>query len=149
MSRRLAYMMAMGFVLTGLVATLGACGGGETTEVPVSLKEWSITSTVNQVRDGNVRFVVTNDGQFPHEFVIVKSDLGIGALPVVDGKVDQEKVATVDEIEPFGAGETQSKTVDLTPGKYVLLCNIVERPPGEPVKSHYQEGMRAAFVVGD
>jgi uncharacterized cupredoxin-like copper-binding protein len=149
MSRRIAYMMAMGFVLAGLAATLVACGGGETIEVQVSLREWSITSTVNQVKPENVRFVVTNDGQFPHEFVIVKSDLSIEELPVADGKVDEEKVARVDEIEPFGAGETQTKTLDLAPGKYILICNIVERPPGEPIRSHYQEGMRAAFLISD
>jgi uncharacterized cupredoxin-like copper-binding protein len=125
---------------------LTACGGGET-EVKVSLKEWSIAADVAQVEAGKVRFVATNDGTEPHELVIIMSDLSPGALPVVDGKVVEEQVDIVDEIEPFSAGATERKTVELKAGKYVLICNVVERVPGEPVESHYEKGMRTAFVV--
>jgi hypothetical protein len=36
--------------------------------------------------------------------------------------------------------------VNLTPGKYVLLCDIVTREGGE-VESHYREGMHTSFLV--
>jgi hypothetical protein len=101
------------------------------------------------VEPGKVRFVATNDGTEPHELVIIMSDLSAGALPVVDGKVVEEQIDIVDEIEPFAAGATERKTVELKAGKYVLICNVVERVPGEPVESHYEKGMRTAFVVAE
>jgi uncharacterized cupredoxin-like copper-binding protein len=130
-----------------LVIFLTACGGGGAKEVKVSLKEWSVAPEVAQVKPGKVRFVVANDGTEPHELVIIRSDLSPGALPVVEGKVDEEKVDIVDEIEPFAAGTTERKTVELKAGKYLLICNIVEKPPGEAVESHYEKGMRTAFLV--
>ena len=136
--------MALTCVLAGAIS---ACGGGGGTEVKLGLKEWSITAEVAQVKPGKVRFVVANDGTKPHELVIIRSDLSPGALPVVEGKVDEEKVDIVDEIEPFAAGTTERKTVELKAGKYLLICNIVERVPGVPVESHYEKGMRTAFVV--
>ncbi|MPZ50247.1 MAG: hypothetical protein GEU75_13280 [Dehalococcoidia bacterium] len=131
------------------VLLLAGCGGGGVKEVKASLKEWSITPEVSQIESGKVRFVVANDGSEPHELVIIRSDLSSDALPVVDGKVDEERVDIIDEIEPFAAGTTEQKTVDLEAGKYVLICNIVERVPGEPVESHYEKGMRTAFLVTD
>ncbi len=127
-----------------------ACGGsgGPTTDVKVSLKEWSITSDLVTAKAGKVRFVVTNDGKEPHEFVILQTDLAPDALPVVEGKVDEDKTNHIDEIEAFAASKTDTKTIDLKAGKYVFICNIVERPPGQPVLSHYQLGMRVAFTVG-
>ena len=44
-------------------------------------------------------------------------------------------VANTDNIHP---GSIQDLTVDLTPGTYVLLCNL----PG-----HYQQGMYASLTV--
>jgi hypothetical protein len=35
---------------------------------------------------------------------------------------------------------------DLKPGKYALICNLVEIEQGK-LESHYQEGMRAAITV--
>jgi hypothetical protein len=131
------------------VLLLAGCGGDGVKEVKASLKEWSITPEVSQIESGKVRFVVANDGSEPHELVIIRSDLSPDALPVVDGKVDEERVDIINEIEPFAAGTTERKTVDLKAGKYVLICNIVERVPGEPVESHYEKGMRTAFLVTD
>jgi hypothetical protein len=50
----------------------------------------------------------------------------------------------VDEIEEFPVGETQSMTLDLEAGSYVLICNIYDADEQE---AHYQEGMRLAFTV--
>lgn len=131
-----------------LVVFLAACGGGGAREFKVTLKEWSVTPDLAEVSPGKVQFVVTNDGTEPHEMVIIRSDLSPQGLPVVDGKVDEEKVEVVDEIDAFAAGTTERKTVELEAGKYILICNIVENVPGQPVKSHYENGMRTAFLVG-
>jgi uncharacterized cupredoxin-like copper-binding protein len=115
--------------------------------VDVSLKEWSIDVSPAMATKGKVKFEVTNDGSVPHEFVVVKSDLPPTGLPVQNGKVIEEQVNIVDEIEPFAAKTTESITLDLSPGKYLLICNIVETPPGLPVVSHYQNGMVVLFQV--
>ena len=126
-----------------------SCGGGGATEVKVSLKEWSITPNAVRAEPGKVTLVATNEGSEPHELVVIRSDLTPAALPVIDGKVDEEKVEIVDEIEPFAAATTERMTIELTAGKYILICNIVERVPGEPFESHYENGMRTAFTVED
>ena len=54
-----------------------------------------------------------------------------------------EVVARTDELE---AVESQRLHVQLSPGRYNLLCDIVETVQGEPV-SHDAEGMRRTFTV--
>jgi uncharacterized cupredoxin-like copper-binding protein len=141
-SGALTTILAVAFIVA-----LAACGGAKAAEVKVSITEWSITSGVAQISAGKVQFVVANAGKEPHEFVIIKSDLSVDALPVVEGKVDEQRVQLIDEIEPFAGGATEKITVDLKAARYILICNIVEKTPGEPVESHYLQGMRAAFTV--
>ncbi|HEY7466775.1 MAG TPA: hypothetical protein VIB47_08790 [Dehalococcoidia bacterium] len=139
------FVLAVATLVAVLVA---ACGGGdEAQDVSVSLKEWSVTPSLAQVTDGKVKFTVTNDGTIPHEFVVIKSDLPPNGLPVSDGKVIEDEVNLVDEIEAFAAKSTESITLDLSPGKYLLICNVTEQVPGQPVTSHYQNGMTVLFLV--
>jgi uncharacterized cupredoxin-like copper-binding protein len=136
--------------LAGLLTTLlVACGGegGTTTDVTVSLRQWSVEVSRESAPEGKLRFEVSNQGTVPHEFVVVKSDLPPEGLPVQDGRVVEEQVNLVDEIAPFAAGSVETLELDLSPGKYLLICNIVEQPPGQPVTSHYQNGMVAFFLV--
>lgn len=141
------FVIAFGVLTALLVAACGG-GGGKAKDVSVSLKEWSIAATPAEAPEGKVKFSVKNEGTIPHEFVVVKSDLPPTGLPVKDGKVVEEQINLIDEIEPFGAGTTKSITLDLSPGKYLLICNIVEQVPGQPVTSHYQKGMTVFFQVG-
>ena len=138
-------VVAIGVLTALLVAACG--GGGKAKDVSVTLKEWSIAASPEEVPEGKVKFKVANEGSVPHEFVVVKSDLTPTGLPVVNGKVVEDQVNIVDEIEPFAAKTTESIELDLSPGKYLLICNIVETPPGLPVVSHYQNGMAAFFQV--
>ena len=49
--------------------------------------------------------------------------------------------------EEYGlAGDSAPLTVDLWPGHYVLICNIVQTTNGQTV-SHYQKGMVTEFTV--
>jgi hypothetical protein len=72
------------------------------------------------------------------------------SLPVdKDGAFDEGKAATgsvIGEVEGFPAGERCEGTFDLTPGSYILLCNLVETENGK-VESHFKEGMHAKFTV--
>ena len=111
----------------------------DATEVDVRLKEWEITPSETTVNSGQVYFLAQNASPSePHEFVVVKTDAAADALPVVDGRVPEDQIDIVDEIEPFAAGSSASLTLDLEPGHYVFICNIA---------GHYELGMRAAFTV--
>jgi len=125
-------------------------GGGTATTVAVTLQEWSVLPAPESAPAGNVTFEVTNNGpEDVHEFVVLKTDLDPGALPVdANGAVTEEGegIEVVDEIEDVTVGTTQELTVDMAAGKYVLLCNIYDETEKE---AHYTMGMRTAFIVGD
>ena len=118
--------------------------------VNVTLQEWAVIPDLMSVPAGSVTFNATNAGPMdPHELVIVRTDIPAGELPTRDdGSFDEEAdgVEVVDEIEEFDPGTTQSITVDLEPGHYALLCNLVEEEEGE-TEAHYQMGMWIDFEV--
>jgi uncharacterized cupredoxin-like copper-binding protein len=129
-----------------LVATGCSGDGGET--VAVTLQEFAIAADPASVGAGEVTFDAENVGpDDPHELVVFQTDLAPEALPTQEtGAVDEagEGVELIDEIEEFPVGETQSMTLDLEAGNYVLVCNIYDEDEDE---AHYQEGMRLAFTV--
>jgi uncharacterized cupredoxin-like copper-binding protein len=121
---------------------------GGTGTVQVTLQEWAVVPASTSVAAGEVTFQVTNTGpEDVHEFVVLKTDLDPGALPVdANGAVTESGagIEVVDEIEDIPVGETQSLTVTLAAGKYVLLCNVYDETDKE---AHYKMGMRAQFEV--
>jgi hypothetical protein len=120
------------------------------TAVNVTLQEWAVLPDVQSVPAGSVTFNATNAGPMdPHELVVVKTDIPAGELPTrEDGSFDEdaEGVEVIGEIEEFDPGLTQSMTLDLEAGSYVLLCNLVEEEEGE-TEAHYQMGMWVPFEV--
>jgi uncharacterized cupredoxin-like copper-binding protein len=143
-------------------ALLAACGVDEqavsqpastahmSSQVNVSLVEFSVTATPDTVRAGKVLFKAHNDGEEPrHEFIVVRTDLAISQLPTnPDGSFDEEGagVIVIAEIEAVRRHATRTLMLDLEAGHYVLLCNIVEIEDGE-VESHFAEGMHTDFNV--
>ncbi len=139
--RRAVLAVAVGVL--GLV--LAGCGGqteeaGGASAVSVTLADFSISADPQGVPAGSVTFSVSNKGPSEHELVVLRTDLAPDALPVEEGKVEEEAsgIEEVGEVEEFEAGGTESATFDLEPGSYVLICNI----PG-----HYEAGMYLAFEV--
>jgi len=135
-------LMRRGVVMASagaLLLFLSGCGGGG--GVGVTLADFSVTPDESSADAGDVTFDVTNDADQTHEFVVFKTDLPEGDLPTNDeGDVDEEGegLEVVDEIEDIEGGSTESLTVNLDAGSYVLLCNL----PG-----HYRQGMHAGFSV--
>ena len=144
--------------LAVVALAVAACGGGASPSpssaapaggsVAVTLQEWAVVPAASSVAAGDVTFTVTNSGPDDiHEFVVLKTDLAAGALPVDEnGAVTEggEGIEIIGEIEDIPVGETQELEVPLQAGKYVLVCNIWSE---EEQEAHYQEGMRTEFTV--
>lgn len=158
--------MTLGIVVAGALV-LAACGGDESSTstdtgaalpsesnagntVAVSVGEEGPDSmflrlSQDSAAAGPVTFVVTNEGQKVHEFIVIQTDTRAGDFPLLpkaedaDHNFDEDAVGTaIDEIEDIAAGDTQELTVTLDAGHYALVCNI--RP-------HYESGMWADFDV--
>jgi uncharacterized cupredoxin-like copper-binding protein len=128
-------------MILGLVLVTASCSGDDDGGVGVTLADFTVTPDPDSAPAGEVTFDVTNDADQIHEFVVFKTDLAPDQLPTEEGgDVDEagEGVELVDEIEDIEGGSTQSLTVNLDAGKYVLICNL----PG-----HYAQGMHAGFSV--
>jgi uncharacterized cupredoxin-like copper-binding protein len=96
---------------------------------------------VNQTttKSGKVSFKITNTGSVVHEFVIVQTDLAADKLPTTpDGDVDEEKLESPGEQGDLDVGKSADLTVDLKPGRYLLICNL---------PNHYKLGMHTEFTV--
>lgn len=140
--------------MAGAVAALGAfvagCGdddGGQ--DVNVVLGEFVVEADPGSVDAGDVTFKVDNQGGETHELVVVEA-ASANDLPVDDDGAFDEGAFGEDNIlaeaEDIGAGEDEELTLDLEPGTYVLLCNVVEEEDDE-AESHFAEGMHTAFTV--
>lgn len=134
-------------VIAGAVVALAGCGSGEVTDdtvsdgaVVVEVGEWYVRSETSVVAGGTVDFEVDNVGTMPHEFVVVRTDLAPGKIPISGGVFDEgdASIEVIDEIVEWPAGETRQLSLDLVAGDYQLVCNL----PG-----HYGLGMWTAFTV--
>lgn len=118
------------------------CNRGITSDVEVTLNEWSVLAAPSEVNAGPVVFAVKNAGKMAHELVIIKTDLAPGALPVKpDGTVDLAAAGTViDQLRTsqLPPGAQANLDVKLTSGKYVLICNLT---------GHYALGMHTGLTV--
>ncbi len=134
--------------LTIPVLVLAGCGGdkeksassgassGASAGITEEATDFKFSQTDLTAKAGKVKVTLSNQGQAPHEFVVLKTDEAPDALKVKDGRVSED--GSVGEIAETEAGKSASKTFDLEPGKYVFVCNI----PG-----HYGDGMRGQLTV--
>ena len=100
-------------------ATATESANGSVNTVDVELVEWSINMPT-ELPAGETTFVVTNAGEFVHNFEIV-------------GQGIDESLA-----RDINAGESLELTVDLAPGEYDVYC---------PVGNHASQGMELTLTV--
>jgi uncharacterized cupredoxin-like copper-binding protein len=130
--------------------TAGAAGGvtvpTAATGTPVAVTagdksdtEQFLTDVPDTAKAGPVTFTLTNTGTSKkHEMVVLKSDAAIDSLPVDPATNRVSEDASVGEVGETDPGKTGTVTLDLQPGKYILVCNV---------EKHYAQGMRVAFTV--
>lgn len=108
----------------------------------MSTAAMGITIDRSTVKAGEVTFQVKNDStmSMPHEMVVAPTASPDTALPYseANSEVDEGTAGALGEVEEINAGTSGSVTLTLTPGTYVLFCNL----PG-----HYAAGMWTLLTV--
>jgi uncharacterized cupredoxin-like copper-binding protein len=112
------------------------------TDLTAEVKEWTISLSGASTAAGEVTFGLTNGGKIPHEFIVVRSDVGGEALldqiDPATSRLDEASLDAIGEQPEFSPGETKVLTLDLEPGRYVVLCNIA---------GHFGSGMYADLEI--
>ncbi len=145
---RIKLLVATSMFLAVLLAACGAKSPGEqvnmdgSVNVTVSLKGFSIESSVKEFKPGAVyHFTVTNDGQVPHEFMImpVSEHMGMSGMKSME---QWDKIALMmipAEQLPAGATAKADYTFANVPeGNIELVCMT----PG-----HFEAGMHTPIRV--
>jgi uncharacterized cupredoxin-like copper-binding protein len=117
------------------------------TPVAVGLDEWTVVPDTGAVSAGPVSFITENTGAAPHELLVIRAE-SLEALPTdEDGAVDEDALgdAVLGETKFLRSGESDTLTLDLEPGTYALVCNLVKEDV--EIESHYVFGMATEFSV--
>lgn len=149
-------------VAAGLAAAgLGGCGGGNdngsgtTARTPapaapagsaltIKMSEFKFDPKNATAKAGTVKITAPNVGTAEHELVLFKTNRAPGSFKVSGARVDEEAldktpgVTGVGEIADVEPKQTKSASFDLTPGRYVMICNVA---------GHYKSGMYGTITV--
>jgi uncharacterized cupredoxin-like copper-binding protein len=108
--------------------------------VAVSEHDFAISLATSSVPAGNVTLMIANSGPSSHELLAFRTSLADDQLPLgADGRINEDALPKVVDTNTDLAGGTQRKvTAILSPGRYVLVCNL----PG-----HYKLGMHTVLTV--
>jgi len=107
--------------------------------VNATLTDMKIAVDRTSISAGAITFVVKNSGVVAHELVVIQTDVAQDKLAVNTeeaGKMDE--TGNVGETGDVIAGASNTFTVTLPAGHYVLMCNEI---------GHYGMGMHMAFTV--
>ena len=99
-------------------------------------KEWGVTPRPASAKAGSITFAVKNLGHLKHEFLVLRPKTPAAKLKTKGPQA--VVVGQVGKIATFAPGQTRTLTLKLTPGHYVLLCNL---------PAHYKAGQHADFTV--
>ena len=79
-------------------------------DITGSVMEWEVDVDSMAAEAGTVNFTITNDGTIGHEFLIVKTDIAPGEIPVNGDHFpeDASGIEVIDEIGEFKKGTTRS-----------------------------------------
>jgi uncharacterized cupredoxin-like copper-binding protein len=135
-SRVVPALMALALLVTACAGPAAEAPAGS--QVVAELADNKITVTVPSVKAGKIKIGVRNLGTMEHSFEVLKTDLPPDKLPVDGASAKAKEDGKVGEIPSIPAGKSAAVTLDLTPGKYVFICNIA---------GHYGLGMHTGFTV--
>ncbi|MEI6776090.1 MAG: hypothetical protein WCK70_04275 [Chloroflexales bacterium] len=110
-------------------------------QVNVTIKSYSVTPDTLSIPAGKVSFHVNNaDPSITHEMLVIHAQGDSFGLPYdfAISRVIEDQVDKPGEVPDIQAGTSGDVTLNLTPGRYVLICNLV---------AHYQAGMHTLIDV--
>ena len=113
----------------------------DTSEVPsiyVDISDYKIVTDHPTIAAGHVVIGIRNHAAMAHELKVIKTDLAPDQLPVDGATAKASEDGKVGELTNIPGGASRKLVLELTPGKYVLICNIA---------GHYQLGMRVGLEV--
>ena len=104
--------------------------------IGVTLNEWEIGLDAGEIPAGTTEVHADNIGVLQHELVLIRVEDDDVSLTTTNGVADLAPLGDglIGELADLSPGATGAVSVDLSPGRYVVLCNI----PG-----HYGAGMTA------
>jgi uncharacterized cupredoxin-like copper-binding protein len=135
-SRVVPAFMALALLVAACAGPAAEAPAGS--QVVAELADTKITVNVPSIKAGKIKIGVRNLGTMEHSFEVLKTDLPPDKLPVDGASAKAKEDGKVGEIPSIPAGKSAAVTLDLTPGKYVFICNIA---------GHYQIGMHTGFTV--
>ena len=124
-------------------------------KLEIDLREWNVTLNKESVKAGKVSIAAKNRGGEVHELVLIKMNEGMmmatGRLPVSQhGDIEEGKMRfgrLIGEIEGLTPGKKVKQEFDLAPGRYAIVCNMLEQEPDGSLEAHYSMGMHALLTV--
>ncbi len=133
-------------LLTGVLTAVTATAAFADAVVKVRLtgeshEKMGLEATPPSVPAGKVEFDVTNAAaKTGHEMILVKLASKGDTLPLDPAKhrIDEKAIKSLGEVSNLKAGANGVLKASVTPGDYMLICNI---------KGHYEAGMAAPFTV--
>ncbi len=135
-SRFVPALMALALLVVSCAQPAADAPAGS--QVVAEMADYKIIVNVPSVKAGAIKIGVRNLGTMEHSFEVLKTDLAPDKLPIDGASAKAKEDGKVGEIKSIAAGKSASVTLDLTPGKYVFICNVA---------GHYQLGMRIPFTV--
>src|SRR4051794_40859587 len=130
----LGLLAALAAVIAAVVLATNSNAASKSTTV--TLSDFKVAPSPKSVSHGKVTFTVKNKGDMEHELVVIKTSKSASKLPVSGSRASDK--GAVGEVEDLASGKSKKLTLNLKPGRYVLICNM----PG-----HYKAGMRSDFTV--
>jgi uncharacterized cupredoxin-like copper-binding protein len=107
-----------------------------------TVREWGIELSSARSTSGEVSIGLTNGGTIPHEFIVVRTELTteelLATVDPASNRLDEAMLDAAGEQPEFAPGEVKLLTLDLSPGKYIVLCNIA---------GHFSNGMHASLEI--
>lgn len=145
--RKFVCALSSAVALCACAVAIGGCGvtgragaASAVRTVNVTERDFHITAP-KQLATGDFRLSVYNAGPDRHELLVARLG-GNAPLPIRrDGlTVDEDRIqaATLGTLEPGAPDSVRHLSVHLTPGRYVLFCNM---------SGHYLGGMHSYLVV--
>ena len=135
-TRTAAALMSLALLVISCAAPAEGAPAGS--QVVVEMTDYKLTVNMPSVKAGTYKIGVRNLAIMEHSFEVLKTDLPHDKIPVDGASAKAKEDGKVGEIPSIAAGKSAAVTLDLVPGKYVLICNVA---------GHYQLGMHIAFTV--